>query len=363
MRNPFTPTFGIVPPYLAGRDNIIKEIKKAFIDWQGNPNISTILIGPRGSGKTAMLSYIGDCAKEEGWIVADTVASDGMLEDLLQRALDGASATIHESEKRKLTSLSIGNMIGLSWTNENDNQANWRSKITALLKELNAKDIGLLLTVDEVRADVDEMIQLASIYQLLIREGAKVSLVMAGLPAQVGNLVSDQSVSFLRRASQQYLGNISDTDIRTAIRRTIESEGKTIDDEALEDATTATAGFAYMMQLVGYHVWESSGSRQDISVEDVRKGISLAEKDFRKGVLYNTYMELSKGDVAFLTAMLEDDDSSSISQIAERLGKTAGHTSTYKKRMLQAGIIKENAGHTFAFAMPRFREYLMDMLS
>ena len=60
MSNPFTPTFGIVPPYLAGREVFLLEMQRALQDGPGNPNLSTLLIGPRGSGKTALLSCVAE---------------------------------------------------------------------------------------------------------------------------------------------------------------------------------------------------------------------------------------------------------------------------------------------------------------
>lgn len=82
MRNPFTPTFGKVPPYMAGRQDILDAMSKAFEDGSGNPNLSSILIGPRGSGKTALLACIAAEALEHGWISARVSALPGMLEDI-----------------------------------------------------------------------------------------------------------------------------------------------------------------------------------------------------------------------------------------------------------------------------------------
>ena len=360
MKNPFTPTFGIVPPYLAGRDVILNDMNKAFDNWPGDPNLSTILIGPRGSGKTALLSCIGDVALEKGWIVADTSASEDMMEDILQRAIDKASEFISGESGRHLTGIDIGSVLGLSWTVDSNHQPNWRSQMSELLTKLGARDVGLLITIDEVRGDIDAMVKFASIYQLLRREGTKLALVMAGLPSQVSDLIGNKSDSFLRRSRQQYLGRISDTDIRSAFRKTIESAGKCIEPKALDNAVQASDGFAYMMQLVGFQMWDVSGDKQVISEEDAVQGISLAKQDFQSGVLNNTYRELSKGDIDFLKAMLPDTESSKVSDIAKRLGKSSGYASTYKKRLLQAGIIEETHRSQISFAMPLFRDYLQE---
>lgn len=85
-KNPFTPTFGMVPPFMAGRDRLLEEMGRAFEDGPGNPNLSSILVGARGTGKTALLSRIADEARSRGWLAINTVAADGMLEDIIQQA-------------------------------------------------------------------------------------------------------------------------------------------------------------------------------------------------------------------------------------------------------------------------------------
>ena len=61
-KNPFTPTFGSVPPFLAGREHILRDINRGFINGPGDPNLSTIFTGARGTGKTALLSLLSETA-------------------------------------------------------------------------------------------------------------------------------------------------------------------------------------------------------------------------------------------------------------------------------------------------------------
>ena len=84
MRNPFTPAFGTVPFVLAGREDLLRNMRTAFSDGPGNPNLSTILIGARGTGKTVCMSCIGDEALESGWLTVRTSAKTGMLEDIYE---------------------------------------------------------------------------------------------------------------------------------------------------------------------------------------------------------------------------------------------------------------------------------------
>ena len=358
--NPFTPTFGIIPPYLAGRNKIMQEMVRAFENGIGDPNLSGLFVGPRGCGKTALLSSIGREAMQHGWIAVNVAAGDGMLDDIIQQTYRVASEYVSSKSPKKLSGLSIGNIIGFNWDDDGSDKANWRTKITALLEELNKNNIGLLINVDEVRADAQEMLTLASTYQLLLTDGMKVALIMAGLPAQVDDLVSNEQISFLRRAKRRYLGLIPDFEIETAFRKTIDDAGKKIESDAMKLAVEASGGYAYMMQLVGYSIWNESGDRKKITVQDAEYGIHVANEDFREGVLRSTVRELSKGDIAFLKAMLKDGQESRLADISRRLNKKGGYASTYKSRLLRAGIIEETEGGLLRIAIPGLRGYLTE---
>ena len=43
MANPFTPTFGIIPPFMTGREALIEELSSAFSNGLGDPNLCTIV--------------------------------------------------------------------------------------------------------------------------------------------------------------------------------------------------------------------------------------------------------------------------------------------------------------------------------
>lgn len=45
-------------------------------------------------------------------------------------------------------------------------------------------------------------------------------------------------------------------------------------------------------------------------------------------------------------------------ELKTRLGKSSSHVSTYRKRLLDAGVIEEGLDGSFSFALPGFGEYV-----
>jgi len=220
-KNPFTPGFGQVPPLLAGRDYLMNDIVSAFDAWPGDPNLATIFMGARGTGKTVLLTCLSEAALAHGWVTANVSAKPGMEEDVIERALE-ASAPSQLRSSMRLKGVTIGRVLGVEVDYRDQVAGNWRTRMNALFDRLDEHDLGLLITIDEITVTLDEMIDFAATYQHFVREKRKVALLMAGLPYKVSELLRNDSVSFLRRAQQRTLGRIPDFEISEALRRTIE---------------------------------------------------------------------------------------------------------------------------------------------
>lgn len=359
LPNPFTPSFGKVPAVLAGRDFLIQEMEQALVNGGGDPNLCSLFSGPRGVGKTVLLSYLASRSSELGWISANVTARPGMLEDIIERATEAADEYVAHRGRVRLTSVSIPTLFGASWEYRDPESGNWRTRMNKLLNTLAEHDIGLLITIDEIDPQLSELIDFAAVYQHFVREDRKVALFMAGLPGNVSTLLSDKSVSFLRRAAQHQLGRIPDHDVRDGLRATIEDGGKHIEDSALDRLVDSVDGFAYMMQLAGFRTWSVARDAAEIDEGHVERGVALANGDFINGVVKKTCQELSDGDIAFLEAMLDDGGRpSAMKDIAERMGKTVNYARVYRTRLLEQGVISAPERGYVCFDMPMLYEYL-----
>lgn len=357
QHNPFTPVFGKVPAYLAGRERITDEIVEAFDEGGTNPSLCSVFTGARGTGKTALLTYLGRRAERSGWVVANITAIPGMLDDILQRTEAAAAHLVSGKPARKLSGAELAAVGSLSRDNAADMPGNWRTRMEEVIDQLAETDTGLLITVDEIDNSA-EMVQLVTTYQHFVREERKVALLMAGLPYRISGLLTGKSTSFMRRAARYDLGSIPPYEVEEAFRLTVEDGGKTIQDDALAVAVQAIGGFPFMFQLVGYRAWNAARGEASVEVEHVERGARLAQAELEDRVFNATYGELSKGDRAFLRAMARDEAVSTRADIAVRLGRSASYVSTYKKRLLEAGVIEELRDGALKFSLPGFGDYV-----
>lgn len=357
MKNPFTPSFGQVPLQMAGRAQIIDKMQHAFDNGLGDPNLCSIFTGARGTGKTALLHLLAGQAEETGWVSVSVTSVSGMLEDVYEQTIRKTAHLIETKKSAHIKSVSVSNVLGVELEHEKHPSFNWRSRMTDVLDSLAELETGLLITVDEVDPELEEIVQLATVYQHFVGENRNVSLLMAGLPHRISSLLNGRSISFLRRANRVKLTRINDAEVKDAFAQTAEIGEKDVSESALNEAARAIDGFPFMLQLVGYYSWDYA-KENCIDVKDVNRGAQTATEDMKERILQATLDELSDRDLDFLKAMLKDEKSSRTAEIANRIGMTTGNVSTYKKRLLEQGVIEESRRGEVKFALSFLREYL-----
>jgi len=356
--NPFTPVFGNEPPVIGGRDTYINDVLKGLDNAPGDPNRITIFTGPRGSGKTVLLAAIADQARARGWISVHTPANDGMLVELIEQIERNAAEHLPKKSGIRLTGIQVSG-LGFTRTVSAKKPGTWRSQMDRFLDLMAEKQIGLLFTIDEATARVPELISFISTFQVFVMEKRNVALLMAGLPGNVIQMISDDNISFLRRAFRRELKPVSMPDVRAIMKKTIALSGRKIEDSALEYAAQKTEGLPFLIQLIGYHLFNQS-ELKIIPRKDAIAGVEAAREDMRNMILDATLSDLSKTDVDFLRAMLHDEGSSRISAIAKRMGISASQASHYKRRLVIQGVIAECGRGLVEFAMPMLKNLLRE---
>lgn len=358
--NPFTPSFGEVPLHLAGRRQLIASFERALSSDRRRPELTMLLSGARGAGKTTLLSLLASQAERLGWVTASTTARPGMLEDIELDVRRQAAHLINPSPQHALSGIEVAHIGALSFDNRAAQPSNWRSRMNDVLDQLEEQGIGLLITVDEINPLLDEMIELAAVYQHFVRESRKVALLMAGLPHKVTSLLHDETVSFLRRAQLERLERVPDYEVEAVLLKTIRENGREADPAGVSQAVSAIGGFPFLLQLVGYRSWDMHPNSKLISATDFAEGIRLARHEMDDRILEATYQDLSPTDKRFLVAMLVDTGDTRTADLAKRLGQSTSQVAQYRRRLIEAGVIGSRGRGMVGFDMPYFREFLLE---
>lgn len=356
--NPFKPTAGAEPPVLAGRKKVIDDFTDGLTEGPGAPGRLMRISGPRGSGKTVLLTELGDIAKGKGWVVVDETAGKGLVDRIterLVRQLPEANASMD---------IDLGFVKAHAGVSSGTGGADIRTVLDEAAGRIGKK--GVLVTVDEVQdADKGEMAAISQAVQHLIREKKDVAFVFAGLTMGVADFINGEAMTFLRRAKAEQLKSIPDDDVAAAFEKTFGDSGMPIAGNALSDAVAATGGYAYMVQLVGYNVWKVArrhfGESPAVTTEDVREGAEMAMEDYVEAVIEPALSRLSKRAMSYLVEMSGSDGPSSTGCVAKSLGVPAQSLSNVRASLIAKQVIEPTEARGYVdFAIPWMREYVGD---
>ena len=356
--NPFKPTAGAEPPVLAGRKKVIDDFTDGLTEGPGAPGRLMRISGPRGSGKTVLLTELGDIAKDKGWVVVDETAGKGLVDRIterLARQLPEANASMD---------IDLGFVKAHAGVSSGAGGADIRTVLDEAAGRIGKK--GVLVTVDEVQdADKGEMAAISQAVQHLIREKKDVAFVFAGLTMGVADFINGEAMTFLRRAKAEQLKSIPDDDVAAAFEKTFGDSGMPIAGNALSDAVAATGGYAYMVQLVGYNVWKVArrhfGESPAVTTEDVREGSEMAMGDYVEAVIEPALSRLSKRAMSYLVEMSGSDGPSSTGCVAKSLGVPAQSLSSVRASLISKQVIEPTEARGYVdFAIPWMREYVGD---
>jgi AAA ATPase domain len=363
-RNPFRPSFGTSPPKLAGRGEILALVDDALAEGPGAPARAALFVGQRGMGKTVLLNGVEDLARARGWLTIAETGHAGLVERLAGDHL-GPALRAHDPDAERRTITSVGAPLGLgsiSWATEQQHRrmTGIRFDLVRLADLCAANGTGVLITVDEVHAaDVAELRELTTVVQHCFREEREVALVAAGLPAGVGaRLLDDEVLTFLRRAERFEVGPVGETDVVEALREPIEAAGRSITAAALGVATRETAGYPFLIQLVGYHSWRQDPAARVIDAGHVVAALPAVRERLGRLVIEPALARLSERDRDFLVAMSVDDTTSRVRDVATRMGVDGNYANQYRRRLLDTELIVEAGRGRVSFHLPGLRAHL-----
>jgi len=358
VKNPFNPSFGRRPERFIGREEITRSIISS-VDDINSPWRTTLITGVRGSGKTALLSDIrlklDDPDVITLYIVPNEALLDSILSQLYRQLPKSASNVLPEF---KGISLNAGISVELERDIKSpDFTESFPYRIMEMMDVYMKNDKHIVFLVDETQKHTESMRIFISTYQDLVMREYSVSMVMAGLPSVVSNILNDDILSFLRRAKQVELENVELVTVEYEFKRVFMTSNTKLSIDIISKAAGATYGYPYLFQLVGYYLWEEM---QNYSGESILEDVLIkAKAELFRNVHKLIFTDLSNCDKDFIFAMAEDDTASVTGNIIKRLNKEKNHVSLYRERLISAGVIKSSGYGTVCFVYPYMKEFLM----
>lgn len=372
--NPFKPTAGKMPPILVGRQGIIDDFSEALANGVGAPGRIMLVTGQRGFGKTVMLTEFRRIAQAQQWETIAETASTGLVTRLVA-ALSPSGIRFDQADINP--SIGIPGIATASFGQAHFSaESNPLTLRNALNKRLGSRKIGkgkgILITIDETQAaSHEDLVAIATAVQHVIADADEsdipdaekkgVAIVFAGLPYMINELLDNEVTTFLRRALRRELDNVPLPDVKNAFMQSVADSGKVISAEDALEAARQSEGYPYMVQLVGYYMWQSAQRRGDslITAGDVQAGSSDALLAFDDAVCAPALDGITSAERLFLLAMAKDSPNpTQVGDIVGRTRRSRSWVSKYRAILIKDKLIRP-AGHgQLEFAVPHLGQYL-----
>ena len=381
IKNPFTPGAGYLPPELAGRNQIVEDGHVVAMRTKlQRAERGLMLIGQRGVGKTVLLKFLAEKARENGIVpvICEIKNEKSDLEDLalkLKEALcildfkckvksrvQEAFSTLGNFVKK--FSFNIGE-VGMSvemyrGIGESGNlELDLSEVLLAVARAAKASETAVGLYIDELQ-NLDEMAMRGIVVALhrSAQELLPIYLIGSGLPT-IRTLIGRSKTYAERMFVYEEIGALDEDASWAAVVKPFEDNGVAVENSAFEEIFKVSQGYPFFLQECGYQVWQHVES-SPIKADDVRAILSLAMDHLDSSFFEVRFDRVSNVEKAFLMAMAESDQESpvTIAAIAARMKRSANSLSMTRRSLIRKGMIYSPSLGTVAYTVPMFAEYL-----
>ncbi len=266
-----------MPPFLAGRERatarLSGELRRILA---GEPGCCAIMYGPRGNGKTALLSQLERDARAAGvrtYELVSTVPGDGSpapWEWLRSASQAGETAAAVSGDP----------------PGRGASPARIPLSRVVVPDDLGSDPGPALLLVDEAHVLPPHLVGvLLHAVQRHLRQGFPLLALLAGTPGLLSNL-GKANAGFWVRATRLKIGRLeSDDAVREALRRPAEESGYPLDDDALALLVRESEAYPFFIQMLGQLAWRETSTRRDgprrITLADAQVAVGMANRQRR----------------------------------------------------------------------------------
>ena len=377
--NPYRPGAGLMPTYLAGRDEDIYNIEQMFDALTMNvPTQSVIFSGLRGVGKTVLINKLQKIAEDKDifcrhieieerndFISQIATCSQAFLrkvstkekfKHLIQKPLDAIKALVVSFDPNDNTfSLSLQERELYKSTNLTQSLTD---VFTTIGETAYKAETPICFFIDEIQYMKPK--ELGSLIAALHRTnqlGYPVMIVGAGLP-KIYKMLSEEKSYSERLFLYKEIGSLTEEQSRKAIEEPAKKFKVSYTDEAVCEIINITKGYTFFIQQMCQVVFKNTDEKiiQKIHIDN---NISEFFKLLDIGFFKVRYERCSDGEKKFIFAMVKCGElPCTISNIAKNLKKDVTAISTTRAQLINKGIIYPIRYKELDFTVPEFSGFI-----
>ena len=377
--NPYRPGAGLMPVYIAGRDEDIQNVSQMFDALTMDiPTQSIIFSGLRGVGKTVLINKLQSIAEEKGIFckhieieerndfisqIAEcsqaflrTVSAKEKFKHLIQKPLEAIKSLV-VSFNPEDNSFSLSMQDRELYVSNNLTQT--LTEVFSTIGETAQKtETPICFFIDEIQYMKQN--QLGSLIAALHRAnqlGYPIMTIHTGLP-KIYKMLSDEKSYSERLFMYKKIDSLTDEQSEKAIEESAKKFNIIYAHEATNKIVEITKGYPFFIQQLCKIVYDKT-NKDVIELSDVENCIdeflsSLDERFFK-----SRYERCAESDKKFIFAMVECGElPCTISNVAHNLNKTVGSISTTRAQLISKGIIYPVRYKELDFTVPEFSGYI-----
>lgn len=377
--NPYRPGAGLMPVYIAGRDEDIQNVSQMFDALiMDIPTQSIIFSGLRGVGKTVLINKLQSIAEEKGIFckhieieerndfisqIAEcsqaflrTVSTKEKFKHLIQKPLEAIKSLV-VSFNPEDNSFSLSMQDRELYVSNNLTQT--LTEVFSTIGETAQKtETPICFFINEIQYMKQN--QLGSLIAALHRAnqlGYPIMIIGAGLP-KIYKMLSDEKSYSERLFMYKKIDSLTDEQSEKAIEEPAKKFNIIYAHEATNKIVEITKGYPFFIQQLCKIVYDKT-NKDVIELSDVENCIDEFLSSLDEGFFKSRYERCAESDKKFIFAMVECGElPCTISNVAHNLNKTVGSISTTRAQLISKGIIYPVRYKELDFTVPEFSGYI-----
>ncbi|MBQ9763492.1 MAG: AAA family ATPase [Phascolarctobacterium sp.] len=388
--NPYTPGAGMVPRYLAGREDILEDAKDtlAYIA-NGYATRSVVYYGLRGVGKTVLLTEIENIAAENKIYYEHIEAMEnGSFMSSISLYVNKVLRKMSIVEKAKQyidTAFSVAAAFQVFYNKEGEasvgvnpemvkgvgvaDTGNLQNDLTELLVHLGRVGqkigMGAALFIDEVQyLKDDEFEALMAAIHRCNQLGLPLVVFAAGLP-KIAKIAGDIKSYAERLFRFVPIDKLEAEDAKLALTEPAERFNVKYDDEAMQEILKQTECYPYFLQEYGQQVWKQidENSRR-ISHEGTLNAYPNFINALDEGFFKVRHDRASEKELEFMKAMVKCGElPCQTNQVASIMKSSYNQIAPIRAQLIHKGFIYATSRGEISFTVPQFDKYLKRIYS